>query len=121
MPSDPENFGAGDRIPFAHLEAVTDSEKLLAAYFSSSTVGLCILDAELRYLAINATLAEINGMPADEHLGRTVGDPGRLRRCSGARAPTRIFHRETGGGPGGGRRACHPDGSQTLGCELLPD
>jgi formate hydrogenlyase transcriptional activator len=72
MPSDPENFGAGDRPPFAHVEAVTDSEKLLAAYFSSSTVSLCIIDAELRYLAINATLAEINGMPAGEHLGRTV-------------------------------------------------
>jgi PAS domain S-box-containing protein len=72
MPNDPENFDAADRIPLVHLEAVTDSEKLLAAYFSSSTVGLCILDDGLRYLAINATLAEINGIPAPDHLGRTM-------------------------------------------------
>jgi len=70
MPTDPS--GAGKLIPFAHPEALTDSEKLLAAYFDSSTVGLCILDSELRYLAINNRLAELNGIPAPDHLGKTV-------------------------------------------------
>jgi formate hydrogenlyase transcriptional activator len=59
-------------LPFSHPEALNDPEKLLAAYFSSSTVGLCILDTDLRYLAINETLAAINGRPISEHLGRTV-------------------------------------------------
>jgi len=72
MPNDPASSGAGDLIPFAHPEALSEPERLLAAYFSSSTVGLCILDANLRYLAVNDTLAEINGMPASDHLGKTV-------------------------------------------------
>jgi len=57
--------------PF-HPEALVDAETLLAAYFSSSNVGLCILDANLRYLAVNQKLAEINGRPISEHLGKTV-------------------------------------------------
>jgi formate hydrogenlyase transcriptional activator len=54
------------------FEALTESEHLLAVYFSASKVGLCILDADFRYLAINNTLAEMDGMPAAEHLGKTV-------------------------------------------------
>jgi formate hydrogenlyase transcriptional activator len=61
-------------IPFSHPEALNDPEKLLAAYFSSSNVGLCILDKDLRYLAINETLAAINGLSVSEHLGKTVRD-----------------------------------------------
>jgi len=72
MPNDPASFGAGDLIPFAHPEALSEPEKLLASYFTSSTVGLCILDSNLRYLAINETLAEINGIPASTHVGKTV-------------------------------------------------
>jgi len=63
---------AGDPIPFAYPEALRDPEKLLAAYFKSSTVGLCILDSELRYLAINSALAAMNGIAAADHLGKTV-------------------------------------------------
>ena len=39
---------------FAHPEAFAEPEKLLAAYFSSSTVGVCILDSGLRYLVRRA-------------------------------------------------------------------
>lgn len=72
MSDDPSFTGASARIPFAHPEALTEPEKLLAAYFSSTTVGLCIVDSNLRYLAINNTLAKINGIPAADHLGKTV-------------------------------------------------
>jgi formate hydrogenlyase transcriptional activator len=72
MPSDVP--GAGNSIPFALPEALSEPEKLLAAYFKSSTVGLCILDREFRYVAINNTLAEINGLPAADHLGKTIGE-----------------------------------------------
>jgi PAS domain S-box-containing protein len=44
----------------------------LKSFFSAATVGLALLDKDLRYLRINETLAEINGIPADEHLGKTV-------------------------------------------------
>jgi formate hydrogenlyase transcriptional activator len=70
--NDRATFGAGHGIPFAYPEALSEPEKLLAAYFSSSTVGLGILDTELRYIAINNALAEINGVPAPDHLGKTV-------------------------------------------------
>ncbi|HEY3619872.1 MAG TPA: sigma 54-interacting transcriptional regulator [Candidatus Sulfotelmatobacter sp.] len=59
---------------FAHPEALAEPEKLLAAYFSSSTVGVGILDSGLRYLAINNTLAGMNGIPPADHLGKTVGE-----------------------------------------------
>ena len=44
MPADPR------------AQALTDPEQLLAAYFRSSTVGLAIVDPELRFLAVNHTL-----------------------------------------------------------------
>ena len=53
---------------------LANSEKLISAYFSSSTVGLCILDPELRFIAINETLARMNGLPASSHLGKSVRD-----------------------------------------------
>lgn len=58
--------------PFAYPVILSDPEKLLSAYFNSSTVGLCILDGELRYIVINNVLAEMNGIPASDHLGKTV-------------------------------------------------
>jgi formate hydrogenlyase transcriptional activator len=72
MPTD--SPGAADLFPFAYPEALSEPEKLLAAYFRSSTVGLAILDSKLRYIAVNHALAEINGIPAPEHLGKTVHD-----------------------------------------------
>jgi formate hydrogenlyase transcriptional activator len=63
---------ADNSIPFVRPDLPSDTEKLLATYFSSHTLGLCVLDAELRYLAINDTLANMNGIPASEHLGKTV-------------------------------------------------
>jgi formate hydrogenlyase transcriptional activator len=72
MPTDASD--AGDLMLFAHPEALHAPEKLLAAYFRSSTVGLAILDPALRFLAINSTLAEMNGIPAPEHLGKTIRD-----------------------------------------------
>ena len=72
MLNDRSMFAAGHGIPFACPEGLSEPEKLLAAYFSSPTVGLCILDSGLRYLAINDVLAGMNGFPAQEHLGKTV-------------------------------------------------
>jgi formate hydrogenlyase transcriptional activator len=54
------------------LESIEAPGQLLAAFFGSSTIGLCILDTELRFLAINKTLAEMNGISTEGHLGRTV-------------------------------------------------
>ena len=61
-----------DPIPFIDPTVFADPEQLIAAYLKSSTVGLCILDSELRFLMINDALAHINGVPATDHIGRTV-------------------------------------------------
>ncbi len=58
-----------EQIPFPDL---SEPEKLIAAYFSSPTVGLGILDTNFRYFAVNQTLAQMNGFPADEHIGKTL-------------------------------------------------
>lgn len=72
MASDPSSLRVGYLLPFASPDALVEPEKLLAAYFRSSSVGLCVLDANLRYLAVNEALAEMNGVPASNHLGKTV-------------------------------------------------
>jgi len=46
----------------------------LTAVYDSAPIGLCVLDAELRYIRVNSRLAEINGVPEAEHLGRTLSE-----------------------------------------------
>jgi formate hydrogenlyase transcriptional activator len=74
MPNEGDFLGADASIPLAHSEPLGEPEKLLATYFNSTSVGLSILDSQLRYLAINNTLAEIHGIPAPDHLGKAVRD-----------------------------------------------
>jgi len=40
--------------------------------FKDAPVGLCYFDNELRYVQINDFLAAMNGLPAEEHIGKTV-------------------------------------------------
>lgn len=44
----------------------------IEAIYESAPIGLCVLDTEFRFIRINEFLAEINGVSALEHLGRTV-------------------------------------------------
>lgn len=44
----------------------------IEAIYESTPIGLCVLDTEFRFIRINEFLAEINGVPASEHIGRTV-------------------------------------------------
>jgi PAS domain S-box-containing protein len=53
------------------LSARAQADELIAIY-DSSPVGLCVLDRDLRYVRINDRLAEINGVPAASHIGKTV-------------------------------------------------
>ncbi|MBC2904198.1 SpoIIE family protein phosphatase [Streptomyces cupreus] len=39
---------------------------------SQSPIGLAVLDTDLRYVSVNPALEQLNGVPAEEHLGRTV-------------------------------------------------
>jgi len=60
-------------------EELRESEKRASArlveietYYATSPIGLCVFDTELRYLRINERLAEINGIPPADHIGRTA-------------------------------------------------
>lgn len=49
-----------------------NAEELLSAFVSTPEVGVAVLDDELRYEAINRTLADMNGLPIEAHLGKTI-------------------------------------------------
>lgn len=51
-----------------------EAEEILSGFFGSSPVGLFILDRDSRYVRVNQTLAALNRLPAEDHLGRTVRD-----------------------------------------------
>jgi PAS domain S-box-containing protein len=44
----------------------------LATIFETSPIGLALLDAEQRFIAINEALAEINGLTREQHLGHSI-------------------------------------------------
>jgi PAS domain S-box-containing protein len=45
---------------------------LLDALFDQAPIGLGFWDRELRYVRLNAALAEMNGVPREAHIGKTV-------------------------------------------------
>jgi DNA-binding CsgD family transcriptional regulator/PAS domain-containing protein len=60
-----------------HLPGPSDfreAQQLIEHFFDTSLLGVAILSDELRFLAINNALAAINGIPALDHLGRTLGE-----------------------------------------------
>lgn len=44
----------------------------LERLFETMPIGVCLVDTDLRYLHINEALADFNGVPAEEHIGRTL-------------------------------------------------
>lgn len=44
----------------------------ITSYYDNAPIGLAVLDVNLRFLRINNRLAEINGIPAAAHIGKTV-------------------------------------------------
>lgn len=61
-----------DERVFAAGELCDASKRLLTAFSRSSAIGFAVLDKQLRYQAVNNCLANINGLPAQAHLGVTV-------------------------------------------------
>jgi two-component system, sensor histidine kinase and response regulator len=53
-------------------EAALKSEAQLNAYFNASPTGMGMVDSELRYLKVNQRMADITGLPIEEHCGKTV-------------------------------------------------
>jgi len=57
----------------ARREAL-DSLAAVDAVFAAAPVGLAFMDTGFNYVRVNEALATINGLPADEHLGRSLQD-----------------------------------------------
>ncbi|MCZ6767325.1 MAG: PAS domain S-box protein, partial [bacterium] len=58
-------------------ERLSDTEtesRDLDRFLRNAPIGLCYFDKELRYLRINNWLADLNGIPVEGHLGRTIAD-----------------------------------------------
>jgi PAS domain S-box-containing protein len=62
---DVEALRASERVAYGRLAQ-------LRTTYASAPVGLCFVDRDLRYLAMNNTLAEMHGHPSDFYLGKTV-------------------------------------------------
>ncbi|TAD75310.1 MAG: diguanylate cyclase [Oscillatoriales cyanobacterium] len=53
---------------------LAQTEAQLSGFFSSSSIGMGIVDDEMCYLRINQVLADINCLPVQDHLGKRVQD-----------------------------------------------
>jgi len=51
-----------------------ESLAVVDAVFGAAPIGLAFMDANFRYVRVNEALARLNGLPADEHFGRTLRD-----------------------------------------------
>ncbi|MCT7950573.1 PAS domain-containing protein [Ancylothrix sp. C2] len=79
--SERDSQGRPVRITGTHKD-ISDSKALeqelalrearLNAFFNCAPVGMNMLDRQLRFVQINEPLAEINGVPAEEHIGKTL-------------------------------------------------
>ena len=56
------------------LKAKDESLALLDALFSTAPVGLAFVDDQLRFVRVNAHMAEMNGVAIADHIGRKVRD-----------------------------------------------
>jgi diguanylate cyclase (GGDEF)-like protein/PAS domain S-box-containing protein len=57
--------------------AMAETKRLLneiEQVYRYAPVGLCFMDTDYRYVRINEHMAGINGLPANEHIGRTLRD-----------------------------------------------
>ncbi|WP_267244791.1 SpoIIE family protein phosphatase [Streptomyces sp. PR69] len=54
------------------LRRVERDLALSTRLISQSPIGLAVVDTELRYVIVNPALERINGLPADDHVGRRV-------------------------------------------------
>ena len=66
----PGQFATG----FVDVTERRRAQRTLEAFFDSQSVGLGILDRDLRYVRVNETLADINQVSVADHLGRTFQD-----------------------------------------------
>ena len=73
--------GTGQRVA-VNFQDITDRHQAedlvarqaaeLARLYATAPVGLFVFDADLRFIRVNQAMAELNGLPAEQHVGRTL-------------------------------------------------
>lgn len=53
-------------------EKLAQQQTLLKSLIENSPLGIAIVDQEFCYLQINETLAQMNGVPAPDHIGKSI-------------------------------------------------
>lgn len=51
---------------------LSNADQLMAAIFEAETLSIAIFDNQHRFIAVNETLASRHGIPAKDHLGKTL-------------------------------------------------
>ncbi|MFF5022825.1 SpoIIE family protein phosphatase [Streptomyces collinus] len=69
-----DHYALGLATDRTTLRQVERNLALSTRLVTQAPIGLAVLDADLRYLAINPALAAMHGVPEDEHLGRGFRD-----------------------------------------------
>ncbi|MDX3456220.1 SpoIIE family protein phosphatase [Streptomyces sp. ME02-8801-2C] len=72
--SDATGVAPPEGDPAFWLAWSTRVHELLSQVLDGTPAAIAVLDTELRFRYVNDTLARMNGVPADEHLGRTVAE-----------------------------------------------
>jgi len=58
-----------------HLpDTLRDSLAQLDQIYRTAPVGMCLVDTELRYVRVNQLLADINSVPIEDHIGKTIAE-----------------------------------------------
>ncbi|WP_408095499.1 ATP-binding protein [Peredibacter sp. HCB2-198] len=59
-------------ISLEHKKVAEEALAILDQAIQKSPIGFALIDKQYRYIRVNAAFAQINGQPADWHLGRTL-------------------------------------------------
>ncbi|MGY0065698.1 SpoIIE family protein phosphatase [Streptomyces sp. QTS137] len=65
-------YALGLAVDQATVRRVEQDVALSTRIVAQSPIGLAVLDTDLRYVSVNPALERLNGVPVEEHLGRTV-------------------------------------------------
>jgi PAS domain S-box-containing protein len=56
------------------VDEAREAEALIKTMQAAAPVGFALFDEDLRYMRVNAALAEMNGRPAEDHIGKTPSE-----------------------------------------------
>lgn len=63
-----------ERPPGTYLDRLHLDSVILRALLTRAPVAFAILDVDLRYVLVNEALADINGVPVEDHIGKTLAE-----------------------------------------------